>query len=74
MSTPEEGTLTVGVVVSLFVEVESVAIKDRVLGILLLSWNEDEIGCHARSMDEGDDNGAASGYSDFLMLENMSEG
>ena len=46
----------------LLIEDEFVAIKGKVLDVLLLSWNENEIGCHVRSMNEGDDNGAAFGY------------
>ena len=48
--TSEEDALPVGDVVSLHVGDKSVAIKNRVLGVLLLSWNEDKIDCHFRSM------------------------
>ena len=61
-STSEDGTLPEGVLVSLLVKDESVAIKDIVLGVLLLSWNEYEICCHVRSMNECDHYGVASRY------------
>ena len=68
-STSEQGTLPVGVVVPLLVEDESEAIKDRVLCVLLLSGNIDEVSCHDSCTKKDDDCGAVSGLIYYFMLE-----
>ena len=52
--------LPVGGVVAFSIKDKSAAIKDRVLSVLLLARNKDEVGCHDEDKNEDDEYGCPS--------------